>query len=281
MPTRRRGISSVPTLTAVPTGPGKPVSTGADRGMLAKPHATASARPGSEANLPSQAQPARALVGASRRFEAPVVVETMGLDGQALRVAPAVFLALVERLDRPVIAHRKRRFGAHCYFVPYGNFIVETRTSEKLPLSRDRGPLAAEALAAAPSLRPRVEGDNKRGERKHLLGEFYTPERWYVTEWWNTPRDPALSVARLRIEPGIRSRPYRLRGITERYLFLAGHGVVDIDGERQEVGPGDGVLIRGGSWRYVVNTGDRDLGLLAICRPRFQRLSQGSVERRG
>jgi len=55
--------------------------------------------------------------------------------------------------------------------------------------------------------------------------------------------------------------------------------VVEVDGAEKGVGPGDGLLIDPGSWRCITNTGDRDLGLFAICRPRFRRLDPNSPKR--
>lgn len=103
--------------------------------------------------------------------------------------------------------------------------------------------------------------------------ELETSDGFYITEWWNTPEDPALSVARMRIESGVSTQPYQLHGITERYLFLSGNGFVEIDGVVHRVGPGDGMLIKPGAWRSVTNKGMNDMGWLAICRPRFSRLN--------
>lgn len=54
------------------------------------------------------------------------------------------------------------------------------------------------------------------------LVERFTPERCYITEWWNNVADESVSVARVRVKPGVRTALHRLRGIRERYLILAG-----------------------------------------------------------
>lgn len=39
---------------------------------------------------------------------------------------------------------------------------------------------------------------------QNLGNEFYTAEKCYVTELSNTPDDPEVSIARVRVEPGRR-----------------------------------------------------------------------------
>ncbi|MGA7964883.1 MAG: cupin domain-containing protein [Gammaproteobacteria bacterium] len=214
------------------------------------------------------------------------LVDVMGGEGalQSLRVKPAVFLKLLDRLEHPMVAHHKRRLGTHSYFAYCGGFIIETSTrrplgfpgtsrqferQERVPVSEANTRQPSSSVSSGPiaPIKPSVGGRSKP-----RFVELPTEDNYYVTEWWNSADDPALSVARLRIEPGVTTRAYRLRGVTERYLFLAGHGLVEIDGQNREVGPGDGVLIKGGSWRCITNMGERDLGLLSICRPRFKRM---------
>lgn len=224
--------------------------------------------------------------GSGKAAGGPVVIEVMGNEGspQSLRVKPATFLSLVERLDHPVVAHYKTRFGKHVYFVYCGDFIIEARTRRALDLGRataavgDRIPAGGRRGASGRAVNDILEdsGGWSGIQSKHRLMEFYCAERCYVAEWWS---DRDLSVARLRVEKGMSTRPYRLRGISERYLFLSGRGVVDVDGTEKGVGPGDGLLINPGSWRCITNTGDRDLGLFAICRPRFRRLDPHSPRR--
>jgi mannose-6-phosphate isomerase-like protein (cupin superfamily) len=100
--------------------------------------------------------------------------------------------------------------------------------------------------------------------------EFYTAEGCYITELSNTPDDPAVSIARARVLPGVTTRWHRVRDTAERYLILEGNGRTEV-GElpAKEVGPGDVVFIPP-SWRQrIANTGAGDLVFLAICTPRF------------
>ncbi len=202
---------------------------------------------------------------------------------QTLKVRPAVFVRLIERLNRPVVAHQKRSLGGHVYTVQCGGFMVQTRSPEPLrsvdglaaPMEEESNEIQAETEEKEQVMTSQDEGkphDAGVVKRTAPLMELESGDGYYVTEWWNTPADPALSVARMRIEPGATSKPYQLHGFTERYLFLSGTGFLEVDGEVHEVGPGDGILIKPGAWRSVTNKGTRDLGWLAICRPRFSRL---------
>lgn len=100
--------------------------------------------------------------------------------------------------------------------------------------------------------------------------EFFTDEGCYILETWNRTDDPAVSVARAKVEPGVTTRRHRLAGIAERYLILSGAGRVEVEGiPPQSVGPGDLVYIPADRGQRIANTGEGDLVFLAICTPRF------------
>lgn len=104
-----------------------------------------------------------------------------------------------------------------------------------------------------------------------LEAEFFTPERCYIIELSNAPDDPAASIARARVRPGVATRRHRLNGITERYVILEGVGLVDVEGVApQRVGPGDVVLIPASCPQRITNLGAEDLIFLAVCTPRFR-----------
>ena len=100
--------------------------------------------------------------------------------------------------------------------------------------------------------------------------EFFISEGCFITEWSNTPEDPAVSIARARVPPQVTTRWHRLRGTTERYVILEGSGRAYV-GETAplDVGPGDVVLIPPGCRQRITNTGGEDLVFLAVCTPRF------------
>lgn len=101
--------------------------------------------------------------------------------------------------------------------------------------------------------------------------EYFFEEGCHILEIGNSPEDPDVSVARARVEPGMKTRWHCLRDTTERYVIVCGQGLVDI-GELgpRPVGPGDFALIPAGVRQRITNTGSRDLVFLAICSPRFQ-----------
>jgi mannose-6-phosphate isomerase-like protein (cupin superfamily) len=100
--------------------------------------------------------------------------------------------------------------------------------------------------------------------------EYYFKEGCFITELHNSADDPAVSVARARVEPGRTTRWHSLEDIIERYLLVEGSGRVEIDTEAgRDVGPGDVVLIPPGCRQRISNIGQGDLVFLAICTPRF------------
>ncbi len=95
-------------------------------------------------------------------------------------------------------------------------------------------------------------------------------EGCFITELSNSADDPAVSIARARVEPGVTTRRHRLQGITERYFIISGKGRVEIgDLPPQEVNSGDVVLIPPMCPQRIANIGKEDLIFLAICSPRY------------
>ncbi|HOW57350.1 MAG TPA: cupin domain-containing protein [Smithellaceae bacterium] len=102
-------------------------------------------------------------------------------------------------------------------------------------------------------------------------GEFYTAERCFVNEVANTPDDPDVSIARARVAPGVTTKWHRLRDTGERYVILAGEGMIEIgDLPPQQVQPGDVALIPPLCRQRISNTGKEDLIFLCVCSPRFR-----------
>ncbi len=97
------------------------------------------------------------------------------------------------------------------------------------------------------------------------------PEGCLILEVWNRPQDPALSVARARVEGGLTTRWHRLRDTVERYLILEGTGIVEVEGlGARRVKSGDLVYIPAGAAQRIHNDGGGDLVFLALCTPRFR-----------
>lgn len=109
--------------------------------------------------------------------------------------------------------------------------------------------------------------------------EFFTPEQCYIIELSNSDDDPAVSIARARVAPGVITRCHRLRGATERYVILEGQGRVEVGNLLpQDVGPGDVVLIPPFCRQRIANTGQGDLIFLVICSPRFTNAAYEDLE---
>ena len=77
------------------------------------------------------------------------------------------------------------------------------------------------------------------------------------------------SVAHAVVEPGQRSQRHRL-STDEVYYILSGTGLVHVDDESAEVGPGDALDIPPNSEQFIENTGDEELVFLCIVDPAWR-----------
>jgi len=96
--------------------------------------------------------------------------------------------------------------------------------------------------------------------------EFPTEERCHILELSGRTDDPRLSIARARVEPGVTTQLHVL-DIDERYLVVAGCGVVEVGGAEETVGPGDVVLIPAGVPQRITNREGADLVFYCLCTP--------------
>lgn len=109
--------------------------------------------------------------------------------------------------------------------------------------------------------------------------EYLTDERCFVTEYSNSPSDPAVSIARARVSPGETTAWHRLDGIIERYVISQGEALVEVgDGAPERVREGDVVIIPAGVRQRITNTGEGDLLFLCVCTPRFEWRCYESLE---
>ena len=58
--------------------------------------------------------------------------------------------------------------------------------------------------------------------------EYFFAEGCFITELSNAADDPAVSIARARLEPGKTTRWHFLRDTAERYVVLQGMGSVEV-----------------------------------------------------
>lgn len=78
----------------------------------------------------------------------------------------------------------------------------------------------------------------------------------------------AQSLAEATLEPGQATvRHYHARS-EEIYLLTGGGGLLEIDGDTQEVGPGDAIVIPPGAWHELV-AGANGARLLCMCVPPY------------
>lgn len=66
------------------------------------------------------------------------------------------------------------------------------------------------------------------------------------------------------LQPGSSYGDHRHEGDEEVYYIVEGRGLVQVDGEEQEVGPGDAVLTHAGSHHSLRNASDTPLKVLVI-----------------
>lgn len=101
--------------------------------------------------------------------------------------------------------------------------------------------------------------------------EYYFVEGCFINELSNDTSDPAMSIARVRVTPGVTTNWHRITATTERYVILEGSGEVEIsEFAPKQVSIGDVVIIPPDTRQRIRNTGEGDLIFLAICSPRFQ-----------
>lgn len=78
----------------------------------------------------------------------------------------------------------------------------------------------------------------------------------------------AQSLAEATLEPGQATvRHYHARS-EEIYLLTDGTGLLEIDGDTREVGPGDAIVISPGAWHQLV-AGETGARLLCVCVPPY------------
>ena len=112
------------------------------------------------------------------------------------------------------------------------------------------------------------------------LQEFATSERCFITELFNHPSRPEISLARARVAPGVVTQLHAL-DVEETYVIEAGGGMMEVGGDRFRVVPGDSVLIPPGMSQRIENDGIADLIFLCLCRPRFRVEGYINLERSG
>lgn len=111
------------------------------------------------------------------------------------------------------------------------------------------------------------------------IEEIKTKERCYILEIANDSGDEFVSIARARVEAGVSTALHRLKGVSERYVIVAGVGRVEVS-ERDpvEVAAGDVVRIPPDIPQRITNIGASDLIFYCVCTPPFNLNCYESLE---
>jgi mannose-6-phosphate isomerase-like protein (cupin superfamily) len=76
------------------------------------------------------------------------------------------------------------------------------------------------------------------------------------------------SLAEATLKPGQATERHYHRASEEIYFLLDGGGLMEVDGDEREVGPGDAVLIPPGAW-HTLRAGADGARLLCMCAPPY------------
>jgi len=78
------------------------------------------------------------------------------------------------------------------------------------------------------------------------------------------------SLAEATVPPGTRTQRHYHERSEEIYYVLRGCGIMEIDGETRDIGPGDAVAIPPGARHHVANHGLDPLVFLCCCAPAYE-----------
>jgi mannose-6-phosphate isomerase-like protein (cupin superfamily) len=78
------------------------------------------------------------------------------------------------------------------------------------------------------------------------------------------------SLAHASLAQGRSSLPHRFKEASEVYYILRGRGIMHIDSETAEVGPGEMIYIPPMSVQYIENVGEGSLNFLCIVYPAWK-----------
>ena len=108
--------------------------------------------------------------------------------------------------------------------------------------------------------------------------ETWTRERCFISELLNDARQPEVSIAHTRVEPGVTTELHAL-SVSEWYIIKTGQGLMRIANSAPfPVAPGDTVTIPKHTSQQITNTGRDDLCFLCVCTPRFSQECYTSME---
>lgn len=89
---------------------------------------------------------------------------------------------------------------------------------------------------------------------------------YFVRTLLESPSDSSFRYVRdLVLDPGSSIGDHPHQGDDEVYFIISGSGVMQVDGEQHNVGPGSAVLTRSGSHHGLVNTGAVHMRICVAC----------------
>lgn len=94
---------------------------------------------------------------------------------------------------------------------------------------------------------------------------FTTKDGSTVREYLHTGNQ---SLAEASLDPGRATQRHYHRRSEEIYLVLEGGGSMELDGEEQEVHPGEAILIPSGAW-HRITAGAAGIRFLCCCVPPY------------
>ena len=100
---------------------------------------------------------------------------------------------------------------------------------------------------------------------------FTTADGSTIRELLGLPTAPVRnqSLAEATLEPGQSTQRHYHAEAEEIYYLVSGSGVMEVDGERREVSPGDAILIPPGARHQITAVGER-LRFLCCCAPAYR-----------
>ena len=82
-------------------------------------------------------------------------------------------------------------------------------------------------------------------------------------------RSAVQSLAEATLEPDQATERHYHRASEEIYVVVKGSGMLEVDGERRTIRPGDAILIPPGAWHTLENNGTSELRILCCCAPPY------------
>lgn len=107
--------------------------------------------------------------------------------------------------------------------------------------------------------------------RARLKGQYGSGEHYHwgsASEGWHLLDRADLSVIRERSPAGDRERRHYHSKARQFFYILEGRAVLEVDGTRVELGPGQGLEIPPGTRHQFMNESDADVTFLVISSPR-------------